>query len=478
MLLGTGVMLVLYRYITGTLGVALLGVWSVVLAAASASRLANMGVGSGMTRFVAKYRALNDMRTAAIMVETSAVTLSVVLGVMLPILYFPVKIVLAHVFSGQYLTEARVLLPYALVSLWLGDVAGVFESALDGMQRMELRAGIVVTGQVLKLGLAIWLMPTHGLIGLAEAQVAQGVYQLLAGWILLRSLLPTLRRLPLRWSCVAFRELIGYGANLQLASLFMMLMDPLTKAFMAKYGSATAAGYFEMANQLALKVRALIVTANQAIVPKVTEIGTMDPSRIANLYRFNMSALVFVTLPITAILIVCSGGASWVLVGEYRLQLVHLIEIFAVAWGFNTFTGPAYFINMGTGQVRWNTISHVLMGILNVLLCWVLGARFAAEGVVFSYAIALVVPSALLIAVFSKGLGAHCAKQFQREDARLLGAAMLLALVGHGAVVSPADIGLTSTYLELAIPLILMGLALWSHPIGRMMRKSLVIRRT
>lgn len=473
MLVGAGLMFVLYRYINATLGIALFGVWSVVLATASASRLANMGVGAGMTRFVAKYLALEDGRTAASMVETAAVTLSVVLGVVLPLLYFPLKLILAHVFSGQYLDEAQMLLPYALASLWLGDVAGVFESGFEGLQRMDLRAGILVTGQALRLGLAIWLIPAYGLIGLAEAQVAQGVFQFLTGWIVLRRLLPQLGRLPLRWSRRAFRELIGYGANLQLATLFMMLMDPVAKAFMAKFGGASAAGYFEMANQLVLKVRALIVTANQAIVPKVAALAEIDPSRLVSLYRENMRVLVFVTLPITALLVVWAGGFSWLLTGEYHLQLVHLIELFAVAWGFNIFTGPAYFINMGTGDIRWNTLSHMLMGVLNVALCWLLGIRFGLAGVAFSYAIALVVPSATLMIIFAKTNKIKWAHNYRGTDLILFFSFIVITSFGFIAYTEFDFWNPVVASLIFALPLVLLGTAMWIHPLGRSLRSAL-----
>ena len=477
MLVGAGLLFVLYRYINATLGIALFGVWSVVLATASASRLANMGVGAGMTRFVAKYQALEDGHTAASMVETSAVTLSVVLGVMLPILYFPLMLILGHVFSGQYLTEAQMLLPYALVSLWLGDVATVFDSGLEGLQRMDLRAGIVITGQLLRLILAIWLIPVYGLLGLAEAQIAQGAFQLLIGWIVLRQLLPQLGWLPLRWSRRAFRELIGYGANLQLATLFMLLMDPVTKAFMAKFGGAAAAGYFEMANQLVLKVRALIVTANQAIVPKVAALAETDPTRLVTLYRENMRALVFVTLPITALLVVWAGGFSWLLTGEYRPQLVHLIEVFAVAWGLNIFAGPAYFINMGTGHIRWNTYSHMLMGVLNVALCWLMGARFGVVGVAFAYAIALAVPSTLLAVVFAQKNKMSWTQQFERADLWLL---ILSVIVGSFGQAILTKYGAEKTfvfYLVLLMPFPLLGSVLWFHPSGCAIRSHLLVKQ-
>lgn len=54
MLIGAALLFALYRYINDTLGAAALGVWSVVLATASASRLADLGLSASVTRFVAR----------------------------------------------------------------------------------------------------------------------------------------------------------------------------------------------------------------------------------------------------------------------------------------------------------------------------------------------------------------------------------------------------------------------------------------
>jgi O-antigen/teichoic acid export membrane protein len=225
-----------------------------------------------------------------------------------------------------------------------------------------------------------------------------------------------------------------------------------------------------------VKVRALIVTANQAIIPKVAALAEIDPSRLVSLYRENMRALVFVTLPITALLVSWAGGFAWLLTGEYRSQLVHLIEILAIAWGFNIFTGPAYFINMGTGHIRWNTLSHMLMGVLNVTLCWLLGIRFGLAGVAFAYAIALIVPSALLIVVFAKRNQMHWTKLFQWADFWLLCFSAIVAWCGQAASAKYGIVNSPIYYVELAMSVPLLGLALWFHPLGYIIRSHLLAK--
>jgi Na+-driven multidrug efflux pump len=89
----------LYRYLASTLGVTKLGIWSVVLASASASHLLVLGLSASVTRFVAKYITLEEPRRAAEAIETAALTLSVGLALVLPVVYPFLSKILSHLDS-------------------------------------------------------------------------------------------------------------------------------------------------------------------------------------------------------------------------------------------------------------------------------------------------------------------------------------------------------------------------------------------
>ena len=462
----------LYRYLASTLGVSKLGIWSVVLASASASRLVDLGLSASVTRFVAKYIALYQPRRAAEAIETAALTLSVVLALVLPVVYPFLSKILSHLFAAEYLPDALSLLPYALLSLWFSIVAEVFQSGLDGCQRMDVRAGLVLVGQTLLLALAFWLVPYFGLIGLAWAQIGQGTFLLILGWWLLRRRLPQLFRVPWRWKRDTFREMLGYGVNVQLASLSMILFDPLTKVLMAKFGGATSAGYFEMANQVVVKGRALIVSANQAIVPKVAQITEFLPQRLTTIYYENMQLIALVTLPAFTLLFAWASIASRLLLGGYNSVFVFFMQIATVAWALNTFASPAYFANLGTGHVGWNTLSHVTMGGLNVILGFFLGSRFGAKGVAFGYAGSLVVGSWLLIAIFHKLNAVSWGALFSREHLGLASASMFILAYSTFEVMIPVNDEKMRMAILLIFPILTLGVSVWFHPL----RKRLLAR--
>ncbi len=476
-LAGAGLLFALYRYINVTLGVAQLGVWSVVLATASASRLADLGLSTGVTRFVARDRARGESARAAQVIDTATLTLMAVVGAVLPLLHLLIARLLPRLFDAEHLAGALEILPYALASLWLAIVAAVFQGGLDGCQRMELRAGLVVMGQLALLILSIALVPRLGLVGLAWAQIGQGLLLMVGGRLLLCRALPTLPRLPRKWGRPVLREMLGYGANVQAATIFMLLLDPVAKALMARFGGPAAAGYFEMANQVVLKVRALIVSANQTIVPHVAVLAETGPSRLARLYCENMALLTFVTLPAFALLIVWAGGFSWLLAGAYQPEFVFLFTLVAAAWGVNIFAGPAHFTNLGTGSVGMNTLAHMLMGALNASLGWLLGSRYGAHGVVLGYAIALAAGSAVLTGVFEYRAGLRPLGGLKREHLPQAALALAVAVFGWLVPLQKPSEAPAVTLVSLFVVPLLLAVSAWRHPLRARLAESLLPRK-
>lgn len=394
---GSGLMFFLYRVILNTLGVEALGVWSVVLATASASRIGELGLSSGVTRFVAKYRAFGDDSKVSAVLQTGVISVAALLLLVIVLALPLLRMVLGNLFPLTRLDEALALLPFLMVSLLLSAVAAIFQSGLEGCQKYAQKAMLVSAGSVLFVTAGVWLAPRHGLQGLAWAQIGQGVFLAIGGWILLKRLVPGMPLVPWRWNRSAFREMLGYGAQVQFAGIAMMMFDPLTKVLLGKFGGLSAVGYFEMANQLVSKVRMLIVAANQVIVPRVAELCEAQVDGIQAMYRTNLRVL-FLVVPVTmGLLVSWTPVISEVWIGHYEPAFILFAALWAPSWALNIMSAPAYFANQGRGRLKWNTAAHVLMGLSNALLSLLLGRLFGATGVIVGSGMALASGSLLVV---------------------------------------------------------------------------------
>ena len=113
------ILFILYRFALSVLGVERLGVWSLLLATASASTVFQLAFTTSVVKFVAKYIALEDKLTVAKVIETSVTSVGLFHGFFLACLYPIGNLVLGHLINSKYLNDGILVLPYISVSLWL-----------------------------------------------------------------------------------------------------------------------------------------------------------------------------------------------------------------------------------------------------------------------------------------------------------------------------------------------------------------------
>ena len=391
-----GVLFILYRFLLNTIGVEQLGIWSVVLATTSMASIANLGLSASVVKFVAKYVARGEEDTVVSVIQTSVISIGILFGLVLLIAYPFAKWLLNLVVPPTSLKEAISILPYALLSLWIMVISSIFQSALDGYQRIDLRCLILMAASVIHLFLSFVLVPSYGLVGLAYAQVAQSCLVFIGSYLMLRQYFVLLPIIPHQWDRKLFSEMIGYGLNFQVISISQMLYDPITKALLTKFGGLSMTGFYEMASRMILQVRALLVTANQVLVPTIADLQERKPELIESVYKSSYHLLFYLALPLFLIIVAFTPIISELWIGRYESLFVLFAILLAIGWFLNVVNAPAYFANLGVGELKWNTISHIIIGLLSGGLGLLLGSLYGGKGVVVGWVISLITGSNII----------------------------------------------------------------------------------
>jgi len=392
-----GTLLFFYRYLLDTIGIAAVGIWSVVLATTSVGRIADFGIGGGVSRFVAKTNVEEDSSLAAKYVETALLSSAVITGLLVVLAFAPLRLLLARILPPNSITTAVALLPYALLSFWVVNITSVLQGGVDGALRVDLRNVIMIGSSFLQLGLGVLFVRLAGIMGLAYSQLSQAVIILVTTWLVLRRLLPTLSIVPRTWDYPVLRELIGFGWKLQLATVATVLFEPVTKALLTKFGGLASVGYYEMATRMVQQVRATLVNATQVLVPAIADSENRDPRRASALYRASYNTVSFLAIPIAGMMIVLLPAISDLWIGHYEERFTTFATLLTIGWFTNALTGPSYFTAIGAGRMRWNLVGHVLIATLNLIAGYTLGAIYGGAGVVSGAAIALVAGSVVII---------------------------------------------------------------------------------
>lgn len=390
------VLFILYRFLLNTIGVEQLGIWSLVLATTSVTQIANFGLSGSVIKFVAKYVARREDEAVSSVIQTAALCVAAFGSCVLLVGYPIAKWVLGLVIENEYLPLALSILPYAFLALWSMVITGIFQAGLDGYQRIDLRSLLLMGGAILNLLLCFVFAPTYGLIGVAYARVLVNVLILIGSWLLLKRCLPILPVLPYRWNKGLFREIIGYGINFQVISVTAMLYDPITKALLSKFGGLSMVGYYEMANTMVRQFRALIVSANQVLVPAIADLKEKTPEKIQSVYSNSYQLLFYLALPLYSFIVICAPIISELWIGHYESVFVLFAILLTIGWFLNNLAGPAYFVYLGIGELRWNVISHITIGLLNAGLGFAMGILFSGIGVVVAWVFSLALGSSII----------------------------------------------------------------------------------
>jgi O-antigen/teichoic acid export membrane protein len=261
--------------------------------------------------------------------------------------------------------------------------------------------------------------------------------------------------------------MLGYGVNFQINSFVMLLFEPMTKILLGRYGELAAAGYFEMAQRLVMKVRALIVESNRVIVPVFAgmEQGGDGAKR---LYISNFRYLFFFITPIFAGLLALIPAISELWIGSYERQFIIMTIYATVAWYINSVTAPAYFAYLGQGKLRWITMAHIVMGIVNLLGGLVLGNFFGWHGVITAFAVALVLGSVIPVWMYHREHRHSVMQILTSRDVMLATVCFvtaLLSLVMYGYML---DMDVSKWVRILSVTISMGGMtmiAVWFHPL-------------
>jgi len=383
------VFFILYRFLLNTIGVEQLGIWSLVLATTSVTQIANFGLGGSVIKFVAKYVAREEDKKVSGVIQTAALSVCTFVGIVLLISYPIAKLVLGLVIPNESLPLALSILPYAFFALWIMVITSIFQAGLDGYQRINLRNTLLMAGAILHLLLCFIFAPTYGLMGVAYARIIQNITVLFSSWFLLKRYIPLLPIFPLKWNKGLFKEMIGYGINYQVISITSMLYDPLTKALLSKFGGLSMVGYFEMASKMIQQLRLLIVSANQVLFPAIANLKEKIPEKIQSVYLTSYQLVFYLALPLFSLIIVCTPIISVLWIGHYESIFVTFGILLAIGWFLNTLSAPAYYANLGIGELRWNVVGYIVILLLNAILGFLLGVSYDGIGVVIAFVVSL-----------------------------------------------------------------------------------------
>lgn len=454
---GTAVLLFLtYRFLVRNLAPDDFGLWALLISVAGVTRLADFGVGAAASRFVAldlgrdaRPQAVQLLQSLALATALFSAAIALLVGLVSPLF-------LGAIVPAPALPAARELLPLMLANLVLTLTGTALLGGLEGMQRFDVRAAVVLAANLVFLAGCMLLTSRHGLIGVGMAQVLQGSVLALGAWFAARSVLGFTDWWPRSLSLRQLRRVLNFGVSFQAISAMQVATELVFKALLTQRVGLPAAGLFEIAQRVPMLLRAPLVAAGQVLLPAVA--GRPDDSQaLAGIYSRSSRLIGFATLVVFGSLLVAWPLLDMLLVGRFDRDLYVIAMMVAVGWGLNLLAVPAYFSLLGTGSTAWNVSSHAVIALGVLLLAAVPPIAGRLDVLVAGYTLSLVLGSYVVL------IGLHRRVKVAIRDCVAPGTASAVTLVAilsvATAVLVPGS-GLLMRWLVTAVALGLFAASL------------------
>ncbi len=400
--------IILTPYTIHVLGLPLFGVWVLVSSIVSYLSLTDFGVATSLNRCAAREQAeanvtgLNRLLIVGVMYYT-IVGIAVVLLVWL--LASPIVGLVG--IPENLNQQVRWILIGSTVVLAYGQVLGVAESLLNGLQFMDVSSSISLVGTVLDIvGTVAALALGYGLLGLV---IKDGLLTFILGTgrlVMLYRLQPgvTLRlRLASRGT---LRELLSFGLRIEITRLAELTATNVNQLLLGHFVGLQAVAEFEVASRVVRLVRYLALTVTSALMPAATVLQTLGHNdKVLSLYYRSSKYLVLVTAPSMLFLVAAAPNILLAWVGPGYGQAELFLQALAVGYFVNTLTSAGTTIVRGIGRPEYETRYTVVLLIGVALLGLVLIGTLGYAGAVIATPLALIFSSLYFFVIFHRLFG-------------------------------------------------------------------------
>jgi len=404
-----------YRAVVSALGIDALGIWSFVMAGGVVLRVAEFGVPTSSIRLGAAALQREDGPLVRGIYETGLISTALTCLAAATLAYPLISLLApAAILHSRYVSEFGVLLTMGLTSSVVGSAGNVSLAMLECHRRYDLRAAVLIAGNIAFLLACMVLLGRVGILSLGLAAVAQSTVVASLGWLICRRLNGLQNWLPTNWSIDVLRSLLRDGAKLQTISVLVVLLEPMVRFMFVSFGGLAAAGTFELANQLISKVKQLVSSATGIAVPQIARIaGERAAFTTARIRAFSSSygwrTAVLVPLAYLAAAAI-SPTLGYVWIGEYDRSLVMYVFLLGACWSINSAGIIPYYVNQGLGRTGSNLLMHLVQTGLFLVLGMVAGRLWGDVGILLAIAAATGISTTYIV---WKAEGAYGAKLFE-----------------------------------------------------------------
>jgi O-antigen/teichoic acid export membrane protein len=391
------------------IGVRGYGTWAVFLAINGLTSLADLGLVGTLSKFVAEYHAQRDT-VALRRVLNSGLALFLFLTSVIGIALWTLAPRLQGLlFRGSATPSAELiaLFRFFLIVIAANVMNLLFSSVTGGLQRLDLTNLISAVNVFLNaLFSAALLLGGLGLRALVYGYAASGIITVIVYLLTVRRLLPEIQFNPFRFDRREAQKMFSFSFRLYVTQAAVAVHNQIEKVFLAMLIGVTPVGWYDIASDVALKIRGAISFVLSPVLPAASELSALgDEHRMRQLYYRTHKYLALIGVPSVCFAAGVSRRFVELWLGPQLEMIAFPLSVLLVVSFLNLVTGPGFFIFAGQGNLRPCLNAAVLGICVNFVLSLGLIYKYGFAGAVLGTSAALILAAGYFLAVFHSSTG-------------------------------------------------------------------------
>ena len=391
------------------IGVGGYGTWAVFLAINGLTSLADLGLVGTLSKFVAEYHAQSDYGAVARTINSGLAVFLALAGVIGSSLWISAPSLVHWLIRGTTApqNDVVVLLRFFVAVVVANILTLMLSSITTGLQRLDITNSISAINLFLSaLFSAILLLHGEGLRGLVYGYILSSAMTVCAYLVALRRLLPNIAMNPFEFERGEAAKMFGFSFRLYVTQAAVVVHNQVEKLFLALMVGVAAAGWYDIASDIALKLRGAIGFLLSPVLPAASELNALgDSERIRELYFRTHKYLALLAVPAATCFIVISGRFVELWIGPAMKVVTVPLCILLVVSVVNLATGPGFLIYAGAGNLKPGVDTALLGIVVNVLLSFGLIYKYGFAGAVVGTTVALTIAATYFIIIFHRQTG-------------------------------------------------------------------------
>ena len=381
-------------FIINQLGKTGYGIWAFIGAFIGYYGLLNLGVGSAITRYVARYAGRGDGK-ALNATSSTAMAMFCSTGMVAIAVSFFIATPIAKFFNvpPEYFNAFKYMVWIMGLATGLSFPGSVFQAIVLAHERFVPANYINMASTLIRAGLVVCLLLLDtGLIGLAFAAFGEQLFRLVANHSLFKRFTPHVRiRLNyVRWNFL--KMLIVYGSITIVITIADHVRMNLDSFVIGKWISMEEVGVYAIAAMLIRYMLNLVTSGMNVLTPRFANLeGLYAIERVKSIFIKSLSISSFLAFGCCMGAITFGGHFIILWIGKDFGGSIMVLWILSVSFAFALSQTPGIGLMYALNKHHFYAIVTVIEAIANLILSILLVSKYGIIGVALGTAIPMLI---------------------------------------------------------------------------------------